>query len=223
MGEFELLAADIGQGNAVLVRTATHSLLYDAGPRYSPESDAGQRVLVPLLRAFGERLDSVVLSHRDSDHTGGAAAVLTAHPKAELLSSIEAEHPLQALRTARRCEAGQRWTWDGVAFEVLNRPRPTIGPSPSPMRSRAFFASPMAGQRPSWPVTSSACKRPRWSLAHLICAPTFSWCRTMEARPRRAICCSTPCSRASPWSRPATATDSGIRRRRWSGAMSSAA
>ncbi|MDQ0068796.1 DNA internalization-related competence protein ComEC/Rec2 [Variovorax boronicumulans] len=30
-GEFELLAADIGQGNAVLVRTATHSLLYDTG------------------------------------------------------------------------------------------------------------------------------------------------------------------------------------------------
>lgn len=119
MGEFELLAADMGQGNAVLVRTATHSLLYDAGPRYSPESDAGQRVLVPLLRALGERLDTVVLSHRDSDHTGGAAAVLAAHPKAELLSSIEAEHPLQALRAARRCETGQRWTWDGVAFEVL--------------------------------------------------------------------------------------------------------
>ncbi|MDM0076295.1 DNA internalization-related competence protein ComEC/Rec2 [Variovorax sp. J2P1-59] len=118
-GEFELLAADIGQGNAVLVRTATHSLLYDAGPRYSLESDAGQRVLVPLLRAFGERLDTVVLSHRDSDHTGGASAVLTMQPQAELLSSIEAGHPLQALRTARRCETGQRWTWDGVVFEVL--------------------------------------------------------------------------------------------------------
>jgi competence protein ComEC len=35
----------------VLVRTATHSLLYDTGPRYSLESDAGHRVLVPLLRA----------------------------------------------------------------------------------------------------------------------------------------------------------------------------
>eukprot|EP01035_Chromulina_nebulosa_P003709 gene3709-5058_t len=61
-GEFELLAADIGQGNAVLVRTATHSLLYDTGPRYSLESDAGHRVLVPLLRAYGERLDMLVLA-----------------------------------------------------------------------------------------------------------------------------------------------------------------
>lgn len=119
-GEFELLAADVGQGNAVLVRTAGHSLLYDAGPRHGIDSDAGQRVLVPLLRAFGERLDTVMLSHRDSDHTGGAPAVLEMHPQARLHSSIEAAHPLQALRPAQRCEAGQRWTWDGVAFEVLH-------------------------------------------------------------------------------------------------------
>ena len=72
-GQFELLAADIGQGNAVLVRTATHTLLYDAGPRYSAESDAGHRVLVPLLAQMGERLDVLMLSHRDADHTGGVA------------------------------------------------------------------------------------------------------------------------------------------------------
>jgi len=119
-GEFELLAADIGQGNAVLVRTATHSLLYDAGPRYSLESDAGHRVLVPLLRAYGERLDTLVVSHRDADHIGGAPAVLAMQPGAELLSSIEASHPLQAMRAARRCEAGQSWNWDGVRFEVLH-------------------------------------------------------------------------------------------------------
>ncbi|WP_447743259.1 DNA internalization-related competence protein ComEC/Rec2 [Variovorax boronicumulans] len=119
VGEFDLLAADIGQGNAVLVRTATHSLLYDAGPRYGLDSDAGHRVLVPLLRARGERLDLLLLSHRDIDHTGGAPAVLAMQPQAALLSSIEAGHPLQALRPARRCEAGQRWTWDGVDFEVL--------------------------------------------------------------------------------------------------------
>ncbi|WP_414929892.1 DNA internalization-related competence protein ComEC/Rec2 [Variovorax sp. Root473] len=119
VGEFDLLAADIGQGNAVLLRTATHSLLYDTGPRYGLDSDAGDRVLVPLLRARGERLDVLLLSHRDIDHTGGAPAVLAMQPHAALLSSIEAGHPLQTLRPARRCEAGQRWNWDGVDFEVL--------------------------------------------------------------------------------------------------------
>jgi competence protein ComEC len=119
-GEFELLAADIGQGNAVLVRTASHALVYDTGPRFSRESDAGHRVLVPLLRALGERLDTVVLSHRDSDHTGGAQAVLAMQPQAALLSSIEDGHVLQTQRPATRCTAGQRWQWDGVDFEILH-------------------------------------------------------------------------------------------------------
>ena len=119
-GQFELLAADIGQGNAVLVRTASHALLYDTGPRFSRESDAGHRVLVPLLRALGERVDMLMLSHRDSDHTGGAPAVLAMQPQATLLSSIEDGHELQTLRKSTRCVTGQRWEWDGVTFEVLH-------------------------------------------------------------------------------------------------------
>ena len=131
-GQFELLAADVGQGNAVLVRTAKHSLLYDAGPRYSAESDAGHRVLVPLLAQMGERLDVLMLSHRDSDHTGGAAAVLAMQPQAALWSSLEDEHPLHALRPGwTRCHAGQSWVWDGVVFEVLHPP-PTALPPKKP-------------------------------------------------------------------------------------------
>ena len=130
--EFELLAVDIGQGNAVLVRTATHSLLYDSGPRYSLESDAGHRVLVPLLRAMDERLDTVVLSHRDIDHTGGAPAVLAMQPQATLLSSIEATHPLQAMRPAERCVAGQHWEWDGVRFEMLHPTADDYTPTAKP-------------------------------------------------------------------------------------------
>jgi competence protein ComEC len=119
-GQFELLAADVGQGNAVLVLTAHHALLYDAGPRHANDSDAGQRVLVPLLRALDVRLDRLVLSHRDSDHTGGAAAVLAAQTDAELLSSLEDAHELRTLRRGERCVAGQAWDWDGVHFEVMH-------------------------------------------------------------------------------------------------------
>ena len=119
-GTFELVAADMGQGHAVLVRTATHSLLYDTGPRYSTETDAGQRVLVPLLRAWGERLDRIVISHQDSDHSGGAPAVMAMQPQADVLTSIATEHPLQQLGAMQRCERGQSWVWDGVRFEVLH-------------------------------------------------------------------------------------------------------
>ncbi len=135
VGEFELLAADVGQGNAVLVRTAGHALLYDAGPRFSLDSDAGHRVLVPLLQAFNTRLDRVILSHRDMDHVGGAGAVLKMQGQADVLSSLEPGNLLQEVRPAQRCVAGQRWVWDGVQFEILH---PQVGDYDAPAKSNAL-------------------------------------------------------------------------------------
>jgi len=121
-GEFDLMAVDIGQGNAVLVRTARHALLYDAGPQYGLDSNAGDRVLVPLLQALGLRLDALWLSHRDNDHTGGALAVHAAQPQAEVWGSdsVILDPALAGLGAVRRCQAGQHWEWDGVRLEVLH-------------------------------------------------------------------------------------------------------
>ncbi len=133
-GHYELLALDVGQGTAVLVRTRNHLLVYDTGPQYTRDSDAGQRVLLPLLRARGERrIDRLVLSHRDLDHVGGAKAVLNALPVGELSSSLVADHPLLALVPRHTpCAAGQTWEWDGVRFEFLHPPAGEIDGSQRP-------------------------------------------------------------------------------------------
>lgn len=130
-GTFELLAADVGQGTAVLVRTRQHLLLYDTGPAWASESDAGERLLLPLLRTRGERaIDRLVLSHGDTDHVGGAASVLAGVPVLASLSTLPATHALrgtggQATATAtlpahQPCRTGASWQWDGVRFEVLH-------------------------------------------------------------------------------------------------------
>jgi competence protein ComEC len=121
-GRFELLAADVGQGTSVLVRTHSHVLLYDTGPQYSPESDAGQRVLLPLLRQYGNApVDLLMLSHSDTDHTGGAASVMSHWPVRAMSSSLGASHPLISRGVPHTpCSAGQRWQWDGVRFSVLH-------------------------------------------------------------------------------------------------------
>jgi competence protein ComEC len=113
---------DVGQGLAVLVRTANRSLLYDAGPAFGTEADSGERIIAPYLRATGiERLDAIIVSHNDSDHSGGAASVLENFEVTSMLSSLAAGHPLLNLAPdARRCAAGQAWTWDGVRFEMLH-------------------------------------------------------------------------------------------------------
>jgi competence protein ComEC len=113
---------DVGQGLAVHVQTANHDLLYDAGPAYSADADAGERVVVPYLRALGvHKLDMLMISHQDKDHEGGAGAVLAAVPTMLLVSSLPDAHPLlDGTVPARRCLDGQRWAWDGVDFEVLH-------------------------------------------------------------------------------------------------------
>jgi competence protein ComEC len=120
-GLFDTVVADVGQGTAVLVRTRGHLLVYDAGPMYSHESDAGQCVLVPLLQSRGERrVDLLVLSHRDIDHVGGAASLQAVLAARHISSSLPEEHPLLKGSHHTRCEDGQAWEWDGVRFEMLH-------------------------------------------------------------------------------------------------------
>ncbi|MGY0194550.1 DNA internalization-related competence protein ComEC/Rec2 [Leptothrix sp. BB-4] len=149
-GRFELIGLDVGQGQAVLVRTARHVLLYDSGPASGWQADPmrlkgagaplvltpppsaleapapldaepGERLLLPLLDALGHaRLDLLLLSHRDTDHTGGAMALLRAGRVRQLLTSLETGHPLRRLAPHQPCHAGLRWRWDGVDFELLH-------------------------------------------------------------------------------------------------------
>ncbi|HSQ82324.1 MAG TPA: DNA internalization-related competence protein ComEC/Rec2 [Casimicrobiaceae bacterium] len=129
-GGARIVVLDVGQGLAVLVSTAGHSLLYDAGPRFTDSVDAGGRIIAPFLRAAGvARLDTLVVSHADTDHSGGARSVLKAVSVGSLMSSLPAGHPVltavtgpeAAIPTAAiPCAAGDRWEWDGVAFEILH-------------------------------------------------------------------------------------------------------
>ena len=120
-----VVVLDVGQGLAVLVATAHHALLYDTGPRFNDTVDAGGRIVVPFLRAAGiARLDAMIVSHADSDHSGGALSILHAVQVDRIVSSLPAEHPIVAHRArgppAEHCLAGMQWTWDGVAFEIVH-------------------------------------------------------------------------------------------------------
>lgn len=124
-GEAWIELLDVGQGLSALVRTRQHNLLFDAGPRYSAELSAGERLVLPALRALGvTRLDGLVISHQDHDHAGGVAAVLDALPVGWLSSSLPEFSPLLAGRATPRqvCARGQQFEWDGVRFRFLSPP-----------------------------------------------------------------------------------------------------
>ena len=117
-GEAWFTLLDVGQGLAAAVETEQHLLLFDTGPRFSESFDTGEAVLLPYLLQRGvRRVDTLVISHGDNDHIGGAASLLEYFPVERLLTSVPdkltAYHP-------ESCQAGQQWQWDGVEFVVLN-------------------------------------------------------------------------------------------------------
>jgi competence protein ComEC len=118
LGAARIVVLDVGHGLAVIVETNAHRLLFDAGPTFPSGFDSGEEVVVPALHASGRRgLDRLIVSHSDNDHAGGAAAVLAAFPRADVLHG-----PDVAALGGRRCERGEEWQWDGVRFLVLHPP-----------------------------------------------------------------------------------------------------
>jgi competence protein ComEC len=80
-GGLELAFLDVGQGDAVAIRTpAGRWLLVDAGPA-EERYDAGEKRVLPFLRARGAtRVEAMILTHPHADHIGGAGAVIRGIP-----------------------------------------------------------------------------------------------------------------------------------------------
>ncbi len=116
-GAFWLDLLDVGQGLAVVVRTAHHTLVYDTGPRFSADFDTGSAVVVPFLRAAGvQRLDALVISHGDNDHAGGARAVREALRPRRIWTSV----PQTLGPDGSFCSREHAWEWDGIRFRFLH-------------------------------------------------------------------------------------------------------
>lgn len=117
-GRIQMQVLDVGQGTSVLIRTRQHALLFDTGARHANGFDLGEAVVVPALRALGvRRLDTLVVSHADNDHAGGAAAVLREFPVSRVLLG----EPVPDV-AGGPCHAPEHWRWDGVDFHLLHPP-----------------------------------------------------------------------------------------------------
>lgn len=113
-GEVEMTLLDVGQGLAAVVRTKQHTLVFDTGPKFSQNFDTGAAVVIPFIRQANiKKLDMLVVSHKDNDHSGGFKSIQRQVEIDKLVSSYD-------LKGSEPCFFGQNWQWDGVLFEMLN-------------------------------------------------------------------------------------------------------
>ena len=114
-GEARVDMMDVGQGLAVVVRTAKHQLIYDTGVKFYQGSDMGKIAIIPYLDTLKlNGLDKVIISHPDLDHRGG-------------LASLEAKYKIEELivddpvfyKRGLSCHSYPDWSWDGVSFHFF--------------------------------------------------------------------------------------------------------
>jgi competence protein ComEC len=120
-GDLWMTLLDVGQGLAVVVETRRHLLVYDTGPAFPGGFDSGTSVLVPFLHQRGyHRVDRLVISHGDNDHSGGGASLYASLP---VFSVHSGEPPAIGWAYTKSCRRQPPWHWDSVRFEYLQTPR----------------------------------------------------------------------------------------------------
>jgi len=113
-GEFEAWVFDVGQGQAILIRTAEGTVLYDTGPGFRGGGAVFMHTVMPYLRARNiTRLHSLVLSHDDLDHSGGYD-VLRQQLKVKRVLAGEPE-----LRNGSRDCRDHEWQLGQVSFNIM--------------------------------------------------------------------------------------------------------
>lgn len=115
-GNAQIHVMDVGQGLAVVVNTAKHTLIYDTGVQFYQGGDMGERVVVPYLKTSGiKNVDKIVLSHPDLDHRGGLASIEDAYSVHELIVDNPAFY-----KRGFSCHHYADWEWDGVSFHFFS-------------------------------------------------------------------------------------------------------
>lgn len=117
-GCVSIAVLDVGQGQAIVVETATYTLVYDTGPAWPGGRSAAANTLLPYLAYRGiERIDTTVVSHADLDHAGGLAALAEAMPLGRLLAGESLEHLGFG---AELCHGARPWQRDGIRFAFVS-------------------------------------------------------------------------------------------------------
>jgi competence protein ComEC len=126
-----VIALDVGQADATLVLTETHTMLIDCGDRGS------EGVMDDYLRQYGvSRIDSLVITHPHSDHIGTAPYLLSHYPVGEVLMPAIPDALLPTtdlffsfLEALERSEATPRTAAVGDRLELGAAVARVIGPA----------------------------------------------------------------------------------------------
>jgi competence protein ComEC len=120
--DLKLNILDVGQGSAFVVQVGEKTLVYDTGPKYTDDFNAGSGIVAPYLYAQGiNHINRLVVSHGDMDHAGGLTGLLEKIAVEHLFAGEPEKIPPEVANTieSQSCHQASEWQWQKVRFQFL--------------------------------------------------------------------------------------------------------
>ena len=100
---------DVGQGLASILAVKDRAIIFDTGNKFRSGFNLGDAVINPFLQQKNiTKLDKIIISHKDKDHSGGLEAILRKYPTKNLISGENG-----------KCLAKNSWQNYGWNFQIL--------------------------------------------------------------------------------------------------------
>jgi len=116
--DLELWFLDVGQGLSVVLIKDGNAVLYDTGFKLGDFS-AAEAVIVPFLRyKHVGHVDLLIVSHKDTDHSGGMEALIDSEYRPKRLMQNFSDASVQGVNTGS-CLAGSETRWEDLRFKVI--------------------------------------------------------------------------------------------------------
>lgn len=115
----KLTVLEVGQGLSCIIQTKNHALLYDAGPAQADGTDTGRDIIYPFMQ-YEQLLffNTMIISHGDNDHSGGAFYLLDHHLAGQIYTSSPQLFQKYSI-PINECKEPHQWDWDGVEFTLF--------------------------------------------------------------------------------------------------------
>lgn len=113
--QWQVEMIDVGQGLAILIVKNNQALLFDTGSSWRGGSMAELEIR-PYLQRQGLNLNTLILSHDDNDHSGGARGLIKTYPQIKLISSSQIDY---GEKQREVCYSGKELQWQGLSVKFL--------------------------------------------------------------------------------------------------------
>lgn len=128
LGEVKMTVLDVGQGQALVFETKNHTVIYDTGAKWGDKLDGATLALLPYLKQQqAPKVDLLIVSHSDSDHSGGVNSLLENIKVNKLVSGEKDKlnrltHHTNKENDFQDCHQ-QKWQYDEVEFKIISNPK----------------------------------------------------------------------------------------------------